>query len=801
MNSQNTVTRKLDRAMKNELKKSQEELQNEREIFSDGEVGARQRKQSSSTPRRKASEQGRFPVDAQVSKTPQKPGSSRDKVKPQQPLQNGAGSSSSELERRSMPIPSDSKTITKEVKASKEKSDNRDRKLRSPPPYEIAVSSLEKRKVSKEYQPITLVVKDGKVSSTPPQVQISSYQRQGKHRSSRDESDTRTGNSTENFLSRKASSESKGSMASSLTSDPSVYNDSVPCSSCERLSQLPDGEGSPQQQRSGSGSIVQTRVRDIKEVINEKVQRSESSEHLLRIGSPQPSPREYRSSSVDLDSVSLQLSASREYIESGRDRVKKIKAAAQGREPYSPHPGRRSKSQEDIRRAESRESLKHSGSKEKLPYKETTLGSVITTVETYTEDNSLKDTFEKIDAAFGFRSYGPSKSAAAQDRKPRKKRVSKHRPKAQERHTSSSDGDESSTRGTPLVRRRGSSKARDSKDRPSSTGSISRNKSEAEESLEASIREFHTTLSSLPQNEKRQSSSDKASSNDTLSGSRRPVSPRIATDGSSSTEKLAERVPPRSRTPTNYRRGSGPAGERSSRDSSYYDRLRKADNITTSRSGTPSDTDSLTRKKNSVPQQSSLDSTPVGVKQGQVSELVNKFSETAPSSRKDSTDSVLSTSSDRDKSRSEAKLSLIASPKPWQPKDFKHLRLKSQEDIISHLKSDQLRAEMREPVKGSDLDKMQSDYDRRGTPSSGRATPQNEIVFDSRSDTLSPLPAFPPSPGWHDACEKGMYSLPGRGKKSGTVSKANGECFFKTFTIFYALLFKSIIHERKINLK
>lgn len=112
-------------------------------------------------------------------------------------------------------------------------------------------------------------------------------------------------------------------------------------------------------------------------------------------------------------------------------------------------------------------------------------------------DDSLTDTFAKLDAAFGFKGTPTSPPDNGQcDDKRKRRRNHKRRSRIYEPPTSDSDDDDSSPTGSS--RRRSGIRIQLKKNDDPETASLN-SKSEAEQSLEAAISDFHISLSSMPE--------------------------------------------------------------------------------------------------------------------------------------------------------------------------------------------------------------------------------------------------------------------------------------------------------------
>lgn len=113
-------------------------------------------------------------------------------------------------------------------------------------------------------------------------------------------------------------------------------------------------------------------------------------------------------------------------------------------------------------------------------------------------DDSLTDTFAKLESAFTMKPGTPDSSSVRDERRKKRRNYAKRRSRNFEpSSTDSSDDDDSS-----VDSRRRSSGLRiqlKSRNDDPDTCSITSNKSEAEQSLEAAISDFHNSLSTMPQ--------------------------------------------------------------------------------------------------------------------------------------------------------------------------------------------------------------------------------------------------------------------------------------------------------------
>eukprot|EP00794_Sanderia_malayensis_P017264 gene17264-18988_t len=458
------------------------------------------------------------------------------------------------------------------------------------------------------------------------------------------------------------------------------------------------------------GNIVQTRVRDVSDVIKEKNNhmRTGSADQLSTgFASLLPKASALRSSSIDASMRITDIAA--DSVESPFERT----------------------------------------SDQKLPYKETTLGPVTKTVELYSpEDEHLTDTFEKIDQAFGFTSYGPSSEGTTQanssDNEKQRRKSLKHRQRSQASKVflESSD-DSSSAASSSSARGRMPRKARGA--RTISTESVKRNKSEAEQSLEAAITEFHSTLSSLPD---QNSSLDLLSSCETLPGDQTPVQRDLV----NSTGGLASEETPKA--------------DRSALRPKAESRM-----TVVNRDYTPKIT-YTDRRRISVRSTGRQISQEPG---SRVQELVGKFSSKPQSARKSSLDSWTPVRGKPEtfRSRSEARISVLTSPSPWTKRDPSK---QTSFFRISEADRDARRFERHWTSHQEEARNIGvlSDSSSSATPARKKisVTAIPTMSVEKKANTIGSLPVMP---SWQDACERGMLSLPGRGKKT---SKFTAKDFF-----------------------
>ncbi|XP_066916248.1 signal-induced proliferation-associated 1-like protein 1 isoform X2 [Clytia hemisphaerica] len=139
-------------------------------------------------------------------------------------------------------------------------------------------------------------------------------------------------------------------------------------------------------------------------------------------------------------------------------------------------------------------------------------------------DDSLTDTFAKLESAFALKS--PKTDAQARDSEKRKRRRNfKRRSRNFEPPSTDSSADEDSS---PDARRKSNGiriQLKNRNDDPE-TCSIASNKSEAEQSLEAAISDFHYSLSSMPEKNKHRNSGPFYSSDQSEETSKVPARPR-----------------------------------------------------------------------------------------------------------------------------------------------------------------------------------------------------------------------------------------------------------------------------------
>ena len=244
---------------------------------------------------------------------------------------------------------------------------------------------------------------------------------------------------------------------------------------------------------SGGASIVHTRVRDVDDVINEKIHvRSGSADQLNGYATFQQTP--WRPSSVNDNRVS----------ESMKDTPKKFVKSDRQSTAYG-FPSS-SQSEKSITSGESILAIPSAElhtTAHNLPNREDTM--VRQFINHSEELDNLNDTFAKIDQAFGFTSY-INEQLDHNIRNDANHKPPKHRQKSIPSNVvrSSSVEDSGSSAFHPTTLSflgsavRSPHSFRDNiKAQPGN--STEKKKSEAEESLEAAITDFHSTLSNLPE--------------------------------------------------------------------------------------------------------------------------------------------------------------------------------------------------------------------------------------------------------------------------------------------------------------
>ena len=643
---------------------------------------------------------------------------------------------------------------SKAVEGSQTDSCNSLNRLRSPPPYEEAVSSLERRRERKTETPKAPKTNKGIVYRTDEKPLRTSSgtdsNRDEKPRYLSNTSERRRYRATvksanlEDLISHKRmTSEPYG--GGSRNSSPDYKIDKI--EKTRLFATMSESNISRTAERDARDrNIVQTRFRDVNDVINEK-----NSSHIRTGSADQLSGFASlltRSRKSSMDTPRPEGSLDNTPTVSPREFTAIVMPEA---EPYAKHerklsPGR-------VPELTSREEKLD----DKLPYMETSLDAIPTTVEMYShEDENLHDTFTKIDRAFGFTSYAPPGAIVAQtnNKEERKRKSKKHRQRSKATKvcsdTSDDDSGSSSLTSSSVRRRNASGKPRDEdslKGRPLSTDSLKKNKSEAEESLEAAITDFHSTLSNLPD---QNSSLERVSSSDTLSGAHTPTpSHRGFSAVKTSFSNITPTARPQYSTLSVSQRRDYP---QSSRATVTYSDKGRYSMVSSSR-------------------QSSLDSPSHSGKEGgsRVQELVGKFSETP--GRKGSLDSSSPPRGkpDRFRSHSEARISLLASPSPWVKREARSFVK------VTEANRDARRIEKHRVTTHGERNLFQRQGSEATRNISVTVTPK--LDMDTRVDTLGPLPVIPNSPSWVEACERGMLSLPGRGKKSSKTLLKDGELY------------------------
>ena len=632
-------------------------------------------------------------------------------------------------------------------------------RMRSPPPYEVAINSLERQRAKKS-QTKKEATKDIKVENAPSGASSPNHH---SNDSSLDEKPR--------VLLRKTSSEAKrhryqvksenledllGSK-NFVKGTPKTESNTLPYEfignrnklmiarsesnihwSCER-SLVSDNED-----RHRNFDIVQTRVRDVNDVIKEKIHvRSGSADQLvgfsrLQSQSQSPSPEGRRRE---------QLSILRGNMPRKLSRKSSLDGDSEEGTPYSSHLNRRIKSQEDVTAdAKSKPLGKHHA-----PFRQASVGSISTDSFLHTEE-SINDTFAKIDQAFGFTSYGDQQSTdqtaskeTSKEEKRRKKSKHRQRSRSSKHFTDSSDEESGASSLASLASKRSTSSGRPrlksfEKFKPPSQDSLEKKKSEAEESLEAAITEFHSTLSSLPDQRSSlyHSSSIEHSKNVQTPKEQSTVSV-ISTAGKQKSERSSVQV---SRKTISYSENKGKGYSRISSRQSSID----------------------------SPSHSSRESG------GRVQELVGKFSNIE---RKDSLDSPTpNRGNERTRSRSEARISLISSSSPWVRRSSYQSVSKNTEGGSIANRFERHRASHTEKVKQGTSTPEETPVKKRIS-----VTVRPKLEMENEQENFERLEVAPNSPLWMEACERGMTTLPGRGKKFKKSIQNSGEstkavCFF-----------------------
>ncbi|XP_065051814.1 uncharacterized protein LOC135681326 isoform X2 [Rhopilema esculentum] len=625
-------------------------------------------------------------------------------------------------------------------------------RMRSPPPYEVAINSLERQRAKKN-QTKKEATKDIKVENAPSGASSPNHH---SNDSSLDEKPRvllrKTSSETRRHRYQVKSENLEDLLGSKnfMKGTPKTESNTLPYefignrnklmiarsesnihASCER-SLVSDNED-----RHRNFDIVQTRVRDVNDVIKEKIHvRSGSADQLVGFSrlpsqSQSPSPEGGRRE---------QLSILRGNMPRKLSRKSSVGGDSEEGTPYSSHLNRRIKSQEDIA-AESEPTL----GKHHAPFRQASVGSISTDSFLYTEE-SINDTFAKIDQAFGFTSYGDQQSTdqtaskeASKEEKRKKKSKHRQRSRSSKHFTDSSDEESGASSLASVASKRSTSSGRTrlksfEKFKPPSQDSLEKKKSEAEESLEAAITEFHSTLSSLPDQRSSlyRSSSIEQSKNVRTPKEQSTVSV-ISTAGKQKSERSSVQV---SRKTIAYSENKGKGYSRISSRQSSID----------------------------SPSHSSRESG------GRVQELVGKFSNIE---RKDSLDSPTpNRGNDRTRSRSEARISLISSSSPWVRRSSYQSVSKNTEGGSIANRFERHRASHTEKVKQGSSTPEETPVKKRIS-----VTVRPKLEMENEQEKFGRLEVAPNSPLWMDACERGMTTLPGRGKKFKKSIQNSGEIY------------------------
>lgn len=659
-------------------------------------------------------------------------------------------------------------------------------RMRSPPPYDEAITSLERRR-GKKHTGTDKRERESRAAFR--QIDTSETSGEEKPRCV-----SRNMNADRRKLRYQAKSENfedllgSGSSALSLTNHelnapPYEFlgnrnklmiarSESHIPSSCEKFAALSDGE-----EHRCNVNIVHTRVRDVNEIIQEKNHvRSESADQLTGFAALLPTPQ--RSSSADESRKTLV----------GRDMPWRLTRTPNGDDGFQGRPY----SRHDARKGNCREKITGLVEDNDMQSKERKLSNSLVNKESAAamlyhslsrDDEVMTDTFARIDQAFGFTSYANEEARVDGAEERRRKSLKNRKPKPHVVLSDTSDeydtsGSLSSVNSSKRISARRPRFRSFGKVQPPSQESLEKKKSEAEESLEAAITEFHSTLSNLP--------------------------------AKHSTEEYKQSL---DKTPTPRDKGFSasayfPSEESFSRDSFMLRRNSTA--MSKSRRG---DNDNsvnsiqVSRKRISYPdersvgviksasRQASLDSVAHSHKGsgGRVQELVGKFSQQQQQERKGSLDSSLTKrAGDRGRSRSEARISLLASPSPWVRKSSNPIGSKTSEagNIIRRFEKHR----ENHTEKGKQLnERVESE-----TPSRKRISVKVRPKLDMEKcvEARGQSHVEPNSPSWNDACKRGTTTLPGRGRKA----NANGPKSGKTITpLFCNALLESFIAATYLN--
>lgn len=247
---------------------------------------------------------------------------------------------------------------------------------------------------------------------------------------------------------------------------------------------------------SRKGSLVYTKVRDAAEIINERSKGKDSPVNLRRdLNSPVNSKRDNRSRrSMDhsTESLSEHSKLAQRYSHGSRLPPPSVQSLEEERSLKSPKLSARDNIIKALGNSprNGRKPTKSSPQSASNSLKDSQRGGKQGVIL----DDSLTDTFARLDAAFAFKP-SPSPDANQKEEKRKRRRNHKRRSRNFEPPASDSDDDDSS----PDSRRRGGGiRIQLRKNDDPETASLN-SKSEAEQSLEAAITDFHISLSSMPE--------------------------------------------------------------------------------------------------------------------------------------------------------------------------------------------------------------------------------------------------------------------------------------------------------------
>lgn len=490
-------------------------------------------------------------------------------------------------------------------------------------------------------------------------------------------------------------------------------------------------------------NIVHTRVRDVNDVIKEKIHvRSGSADQLDGGSSLSTTPR--RSSSIDESQKSgfgrnlpklMMRKTSRE------DGVKKM--------PYSTHDDRKIRSRENIASFHDNE-LPASGTHSPVWGMFQTPSASFPSLTR--EDQSLNDTFAKIDQAFGFTSYITDQTDVGdkRDRQSQQKSIrSTSRNDTSDEDNASSSASSLNAYNRSAIRRRFIKPPGETK--VSSQSSLEKKKSEAEESLEAAITEFHSTLSNLPTKDTKDPVQSDNPYSDVKSVSRDESRYHSSIPISNETPRVNTADLKKEKTILHD-------SEKSEKDS-RKNTLTPGHHYFTEGKGV-----------RNASRQKSLDSPFFSSRGsgGRVQELVGRFSQ---KERKGSLDSsAVRNSPARCRSRSEARISLFASPSPWVRKDPNPDGFKFSEASSIIRRYEKHRESHNEKAK------QLNEQAERNTPLRKKisVTVRPKLDMEKGLETSNASYVASNSPTWSDACERGMTTLPGRGTKVQKSFNRNG---------------------------